>query len=61
MGAEQALVAKQALMQLYDMVEADSDGCFQPGDQAVILSNVIKIIQDIALQAKDGELYCCML
>ena len=55
MNAEQALVAKQALMQLYDMVEEDSEGYFQPGDQAVILCNMIKIIQDRATQAEDGE------
>jgi hypothetical protein len=54
MGAEQTVVAKQALLQLWDMVETDSDGTFQPGDQAVIMSNLVKITQDN--QSGNGEL-----
>ncbi|KAL0045991.1 hypothetical protein WJX82_010670 [Trebouxia sp. C0006] len=46
MGAEQTVVAKQALLQLWDLVEKDSNGTFQPGDQAVIMSNLVKITQD---------------
>jgi len=46
MGAEQTVVAKQALLQLWDLVEKDSDSTFQPGDQAVIMSNLVKITQD---------------
>ncbi|DBA83480.1 TPA: hypothetical protein ACH3X2_006411 [Trebouxia sp. C0005] len=54
MGAEQTVVAKQALLQLWDMVDTDSNGTFQPGDQAVIMSNLVKITQDN--QSGNGEL-----
>jgi len=54
MGAEQTVVAKQALLQLWDLVEKDSNGTFQPGDQAVIMSNLVKITQDN--QAGNDEL-----
>ena len=54
MGAEQTVVAKQALLQLWDMVDTDSNGTFQPGAQTVILSNLVKITQDN--QSGNGEL-----
>ena len=58
MGAEQNVVAKQALLQLWDLVEKDSNRTFQPGDQAVIMSNLVKITQDN--QSGNGELrYPC--
>ena len=55
MGAQQAKVAKEALLQLYNLVETDSAGAFQPGDEAVILSNVVRIIQDSASQTGEGK------
>ncbi len=60
LGAEQAVVAKQALLHLHRLVETDSTGVFQPGDEAVIVSNLVKVIQENAGQG-EGELSCQLL
>lgn len=55
MATDQAVVAKQALLQLHTLIEKEPDGTFQPGDEAMILSNLVKIIQGNADQAAEGE------
>lgn len=57
LAAEQVPVAKAALLHLCDLVEQDTEAAtFQPGDEAVILSNLVKLVFENENQQPEGKL-----
>ena len=57
LAAEQAAVAKAALLQLFGLVEQDTKAAtFQPGDEAVIMSNLVKLALESNNQQPEGKL-----
>ena len=64
LAADQAEVAKAALLNLHALVEKDTEGnTFKPGDEALIVSNLVKLFLDKVQKHPGGELlhHCGML
>ena len=57
LSTEQGHVAKAALLHLHNLVEKDKEA-FQPGDEAMIISNLVRLVLDsIDNEAKlEGQL-----
>lgn len=56
LAAEQGHVAKAALLHLHSLVEKDKEAAmFQPGDEAMIISNLVKLVQEIG-EEPEGQL-----
>lgn len=59
MVAGQSGVAKEALQQLHGLlVKAPAADSFKPGDEAVILTNLIRLVQETAPEAAQGMQSC---
>ena len=59
MVAGQSGVAKEALQQLHGLlVKAPAADSFKPGDEAVILTNLIRLVQETAHEAPQGMQSC---
>lgn len=57
LSAEQGQVAKAALLQLHALVEKDQGAAtFQPGDEAVIMSNLVKLVLETEEKQPEGQL-----
>lgn len=62
LAAEQGHVAKVALLHLHSLVEKDTDATtFQPGEEAMIISNLVKLVLEIEERQPEGQLQmsCC--
>ena len=59
MVAGQSGVAREALQQLHGLlVKAPAADSFKPGDEAVILTNLIRLVQETAPEAAQGMQSC---
>ena len=57
LSAEQGQVAKAALLHLHSLVEKDKEAAtFQPGDEAVIFSNLVKLVLETGDKQPEGQL-----
>ena len=57
--AQQADVAKCALLELQKLIDEDPAATIAPGDRAVVLSNIVRIIQDTPNQSVKGKATYC--
>ena len=56
MAADQSSVAKEALQQLHGLlVNASAADAFKPGDEAIILTNLMRLVQETAAHSNTGE------
>ena len=56
-SAEQGKVAKAALLHLHSLIEKDREAAiFQPGDEAVVVSNLVKLVLQNGEKKPEGQL-----
>lgn len=56
MVADQSSVAKEALQQLHGLlVSASAADNFKPGDEAIILTNLMRLVQETAAHSSTGK------
>ena len=56
MVADQSSVAKEALQQLHGLlVNASAADTFKPGDEAIILTNLMRLVQETAAHSSAGK------